>query len=60
MIWKFRKSPMTIPAELHEKVARSCVPLNGVSSEVLGVRHRPEKKAKKETNNAKWTRISDY
>ncbi len=47
MIWIFRKSLMTIPSELHEKVARSCTPINAVSSEVVGVRHRPEKKAQK-------------
>lgn len=60
MIWKFRKSPMTISTELHEKVARSCTPINAVSSEVVGVRHRPEKKAKKDKNQAKWTKISGY
>jgi hypothetical protein len=60
VIWKFQKSPMTIPAELHDKIVRSCAPINEVSSEILGVRHRPEKKAKKEKSNTKWSKISDY
>jgi hypothetical protein len=60
VIWKFRKSPMTISSELHEKVARSCTPINVVSSEVVAIRHPLEKKPKKDKNQTKWTKISGY
>lgn len=38
MFWKFRKSSVTITAELHEKIARSCKPIEQVPSEVVRVR----------------------
>jgi hypothetical protein len=51
---------MTISSELHDKVARSCTPINAVSSEVIGIRHHPEKKAKKDKNSTKWIKLSGY
>jgi len=60
VIWKFRKHPMTISAELHDKIVRSCAPMNDASSEVLSVRQRPEKKARKDKINTKWSKISGY
>jgi len=38
MFWKPRKSSLTIPAELHEKLVRTCEPVDGVDSEVVRVR----------------------
>lgn len=38
MFWKPRKSSLTISAELHEKLVRSCEPIDGVDSEVVRVR----------------------
>lgn len=42
MFWKFRKRSITIPAELHEKMAQTCEPVVEVPSAV--VRVRPLKK----------------
>jgi len=39
MFWKPRKDSYTIPAELHEKLVRSCDPINSVDSEVVRVRN---------------------
>ena len=39
MFWKPRKSSLTIPAELHEKLVRSCKPIDDVDSEVVRVRN---------------------
>ena len=41
MFWKLRKSSITIPAELHEKLARTCQPIQQVDSEVICVRTFP-------------------
>jgi hypothetical protein len=38
VFWKFSSSPITIPVELHEKLARTCKPIEEVDSEVLCVR----------------------
>ena len=37
---KLLKSSIVIPAELHDKIARSCQPLNGVESEIVEVRSK--------------------
>jgi hypothetical protein len=36
--WPFRESSVIISAELHDKLAHSCAPINLVDSEVLAVR----------------------
>ena len=38
VLWRSRKSALTIPAELHEKLSRLCHPIDQVPSEVLRVR----------------------
>jgi hypothetical protein len=38
MFWRSRKKTLTISAELHEKIARSCEDLNEFPCEVSGVR----------------------
>lgn len=38
MFWKLSRSPIIIPAELHEKLARTSKPIEQVDSEVIGVR----------------------
>lgn len=46
MSWLFRESFVIISAELHDKIAHSCVPLNLVDSEVLAVRTIPAPRGK--------------
>jgi hypothetical protein len=43
MIWKNRNKPITIPAELHEKISRSCPLLNEVQSEIVKIRTASER-----------------
>jgi hypothetical protein len=38
VFWKFRKQSITISAELHEKLAQTCEPIEEVPSAVLRVR----------------------
>jgi len=38
VLWRSRKSGLTIPAELHEKLSRVCQPVDQAPSEVLRVR----------------------
>lgn len=38
MFWKFRKRSITISAELHEKLAQTCEPIDEVPSSVVRVR----------------------
>jgi len=38
VLWRSRKSGLTIPAELHEKLSRVCQPIDQVPSEVLRIR----------------------
>lgn len=40
MLLKWRKSSLTIPVELHEKIARSCEPIDQTPSEVICIRSR--------------------
>jgi hypothetical protein len=46
LLWKFRKSTITISSELHDKVRQSCAPIDEVQSEVIRVRPAPNKKRK--------------
>lgn len=48
MLWKFRKSSITIPAELHQKILESCSPMFEGFSEVTGVRSRATSSSPKE------------
>jgi hypothetical protein len=36
--WKLLRSSIVIPAELHDRIARLCQPLNSVDSEIVAVR----------------------
>jgi hypothetical protein len=38
VFWKFRRSSIIIPVELHEKLARTSQPIEQVDSEVICVR----------------------
>ncbi|MCX5862558.1 MAG: hypothetical protein WCG29_04290 [Desulfomonile sp.] len=53
MFRKLRKSSLTIPVELHEKIARSCEPIDQVPSEVICIRAKdkrfPENKSRKQS-----------
>ncbi len=42
MFWKSRKSSITVPRELHDRVTRSCVPILDVPSEVIAFRRLSE------------------
>ena len=48
LLWKLRRRTMTIPAELHQQIARSCSRINEVPSEVLRVRPLPTYPSKRE------------
>ena len=41
MFWNSRKSSITVSRELHDRVARSCVPIVDSTSEVVAVRRLP-------------------
>jgi len=43
MFRKLRKSSLTIPVELHEKIARSCEPIDQVPSEVICIRAKDKR-----------------
>ncbi|HMK36937.1 MAG TPA: hypothetical protein VK463_17820 [Desulfomonilaceae bacterium] len=51
MLWKFRKSTITIPSELHDKMRKCCPPLDEVQSEVIRVRRVQKKERKAAKNN---------
>ena len=38
MFWKLRESPIIIPVELHDKLARTSKPIEEIDSEVVCVR----------------------
>jgi hypothetical protein len=59
MFWKPRKSSLTIRAELHDRLARSCEPINGVDSEVLRVRSVPSAYTRQIGGKTKRERMSD-
>lgn len=42
MLWKFRTSSLTIPAELHERIAAKSKAIEEVDSEVVAVRTLPK------------------
>jgi hypothetical protein len=59
MFWKPRKSSLTISVEMHERLVRSCEPINGVDSEVLRVRSVPPAYTRQIGGKAKRERMSD-
>jgi hypothetical protein len=43
VLWKSRKSPIIIPAEVHEKLSRTSTRIDEVPSEVVAVRTLPNR-----------------
>ena len=54
VFWKFRKTSITIPIELHEKIARSCEPIDQVPSEVISLRSSRKRPLDKKDQEATY------
>jgi hypothetical protein len=50
VFWKSDATPISIPAELHDKLARTSRPIEQVDSEVIAVRFVPKHQLKDEEN----------
>ncbi len=60
MFWRSPQKSIIISAELHDKIARSCVNMNDIPGEVIKVRTVGRNDRRKEVREARQNQVFSY